>query len=133
MKPASRRRAKTTVNIEDRRRNPRVELVSELYGLVVALDLPVLIRNASRGGLLIESACPFPVGSEHSFRFHTHGGQRTTIVAVCRHIRRVGRADAPPRYAAGFEFLPQPTENLRRVLGLIAAATLADAPTPVGG
>lgn len=132
MKPASRRRAKPQPKPEDRRRNPRVELVSELYGLVVALDLPVLIRNASRGGLLIESACPFPVGSEHSFRFQTYGGKPATIVAVCRHIRRVGRSDAAPRYAAGFEFLPQPSENLRRVLALIAAATLSETPTPVG-
>jgi hypothetical protein len=130
MKPASRRRAKpAAIKVEDRRRNPRVELVSELYGLVVALDLPVLVRNASRGGLLIESACPFPAGSEHSFRFQTYGGQPTTIVAVCRHIRRVGRADSAPRYAAGFEFLPQPSENLRRVLAIIAQATIAEAET----
>jgi hypothetical protein len=132
MKVATRRRQKTTTKPEDRRRNPRVELVSELYGLVVALDLPVLIRNASRGGLLIESACPFPVGSEHSFRFQTYGGQPTTIVVVCRHISRIGRSDSSPRYAAGFEFLPQPTENLRRVLALIADATIAETGIPVG-
>jgi hypothetical protein len=132
MKPASRRRVRAALKVEDRRLNPRVELVSELYGVVVALDLPVLVRNASRGGLLIESACPFPVGSEHSFRFHTHGGRPATIVAVCRHIQRVSRADAAPRYAAGFEFLPQPSENLRRVLARIADATAADTRSPVG-
>jgi hypothetical protein len=132
MKPASRRRAKpAAASVEDRRRNPRVELVSELYGLVVALDFPVLVRNASRGGLLIESACPFPVGSEHSFRFQAHGGQPATIVAVCRHIRRVGRSDSAPRYTAGFEFLPQPSENLRRALAIIAQATIAE-PATVG-
>jgi hypothetical protein len=133
MKPASRRRAKpaaaAAVNVEDRRRNPRVELVSELYGLVVALDLPVLVRNASRGGLLIESACPFPVGSEQSFRFQASSGHAATVVAVCRHIRRVGRADSAPRYAAGFEFLPQPSEHLRRALAIIAQATIAESAT----
>ena len=123
MRRISRQRSKTERSIEERRRNPRVELLSELYGCVVALDLPVLVRNASRGGFFVESACPFPVGSEHSFRFQTFGVRPTTVVAVCRHTQRLGRSGSEPRYAAGFEFLPQQSENLRRVLAIIATAT----------
>ena len=132
MRNAKRGRAKPEPTVEERRNNPRVELLSDLYGCVVALDLPVLVRDASRGGFRIETACPFPVGSEHSFRFHTIGGRLTTIVAVCRHIQRVNRSNQAPRYAAGFEFLPQPAENLRRVLTLIAARTEAEAYVAVG-
>ena len=134
MRKPKRQAAKPEPTVEERRKNPRVELLSDLYGCVVALDLPVLVRDASRGGFRIESVCPFPVGSEHSFRFQAIGGRPTTIVAVCRHIHRVnpsnhGRA---PRYAAGFEFLPQPAENLRRVLTLIAARTVAEVDVAVG-
>jgi hypothetical protein len=135
MRNAKRGRAKPELKLAkgaERRRNPRVELLSDLYGCVVALDLPVLVRNASRGGFRIESACPFPVGSEHSFRFQTLGGRPATIVAVCRHIQRVSRSSDAPRYAAGFEFLPQPAENLRRVLVLIAAAAETEAHAAVG-
>ena len=126
MNRISRRRAKPERSIEERRRNPRVELLSELYGCVVALDLPVLVRNASRGGFFVESACPFPIGSEHSFRSQTFGVRPTTVVAVCRHTQRLSRAGSEPRYAAGFEFLPQPNENLRRVLAIMATATTAE-------
>ena len=137
MRNTKRRRAKPEPTIEERRKNPRVELLSDLYGCVVALDLPVLVRDASRGGFRIESACPFPVGSEHSFRFQPVDGRPTTIVAVCRHIQRVdltnqGHSNHAPRYAAGFEFLPQPAENLRRVLALMAEATVAEAHATVG-
>ena len=88
MRSTKRQRVKSEPTVEERRKNPRVELLSDLYGCVVALDLPVLVRDASRGGFRIESECPFPVGSEHSFRFQT-GGRPTTIMAVCRHIQRV--------------------------------------------
>ena len=121
MRPISRRRVVPMRAIHDRRRNPRVHLLSELYGCVVALDLPVLIRDASRGGFSVESPCPFPVGSEHSFRFHKPTGETTTVVAVCRHITQMSRSNGKPRYSAGFEFLPQPAENLTRVLAIIAA------------
>jgi hypothetical protein len=136
MRNAKRQRVKSERTVEERRKNPRVQLLSDLYGCVVALDLPVLVRDASRGGFRIESECPFPVGSEHSFRFQT-GGRPTTIVAVCRHIQRVNlsnqrRSNRAPRYAAGFEFMPQPAENLRRVLTLMAAATMAEAEAVVG-
>jgi len=95
------------------------------------------VRDASRGGFRIESECPFPVGSEHSFRFQADGDRPTTIVAVCRHIQRVdlskqGHSNHAPRYAAGFEFLPQPAENLRRVLALMAEATVAETHATVG-
>ena len=137
MRKTKRQAAKAGPTVEERRKNPRVELLSDLYGCVVALDLPVLVRDASRGGFRIESVCPFPVGSEHSFRFQAMGGRPTTIVAVCRHIQRVnpsnhGHSNHAPRYAAGFEFLPQPAENLRRVLTLIAARTVADVDVAVG-
>ena len=106
----------------DRRQNPRVELMSELYGCVVALDLPVRIRDASRGGFAVESACDFPVGSEHSFRFQTEDGRSTTVIMVCRHAKRVSASDQPPIYSAGFEFRPQAPETISGVLRVIAAA-----------
>ena len=136
MKNTKRQRVKSELTIEERRKNPRVQLLSDLYGCVVPLDLPVLVRDVSRGGFRIESECPFPVGSEHSFRFQT-GGRPTTVVALCRDIERVnysshGRSNRAPQYVAGFEFQPQPAENLRRVLTLMAEATVAEATAVVG-
>jgi hypothetical protein len=106
----------------DRRQNPRIEIMSELYGCVVALDLPVRVRDASRGGFSVESPCEFPVGSEHSFRFQTEGGRATTVTLVCRHAKRLRGTDAAPVYSAGFAFLPQPSAHISRVLAVIAAA-----------
>jgi hypothetical protein len=122
MKKVSRGRLVPMRKHFDRRQNPRVEVMSELYGCVVALDLPVRVRDASRGGFSVESPCEFPVGSEHSFRFQTEDGQSTTVTLVCRHAKRLGGSDAGPVYSAGFAFLPQPSGNINRVLAVIAAA-----------
>jgi hypothetical protein len=122
MKKPSRGRLVPMRKYFDRRQNPRVELLSELYGCAVALDLPVRVRDASRGGFSVESPCEFPVGTEQSFRFQTEGGTSTTVAMICRHAKRVSRQDHAPVYSAGFEFLPQAPENINRVLAVIAAA-----------
>jgi hypothetical protein len=105
----------------ERRRSPRVELLSELHGQLVPFDVAVVIREASDGGFSMESPVLFPIGSEQMFRLRADSGAATTVRAVCRHSMRVNRLDGPSFSISGFEFLPQPEENLRLVCETIRA------------
>ena len=109
----------------ERRRSPRVELLAaSLYGtvgVVDVVDVHVLVREASHGGFSVESQLRFLVGSEHTFRFWNRAGGSATAIAVCRHTRRVAGHMGGGRYESGFEFAPQPAENLQLVFDAIDA------------
>ena len=45
----------------ERRRSPRVELVGRLHGHDVSLDVPVVVRELSLGGMAIETTFSFPI------------------------------------------------------------------------
>jgi hypothetical protein len=107
-------------SVEDRRRSQRVDLASD-HGPLVTVDLVVKVREASAGGFSVETQIPLPVGSEHTFRFQNQAGQATTVVATCRHCLRVNRPGSSSLFVAGFEFVPQPAENLRLILETISA------------
>jgi hypothetical protein len=104
----------------DRRRSPRVGLVTDQHGPLVSVDVIVVVREASSGGFSVESQLPFPVGSQHAFRFQNQSGQAATVRAVCRHCMRINRSDTSS-YIAGFEFVAQPAENLRLIIETVSS------------
>ena len=55
----------------ERRRGHRVEVLGQLHGHLVALRLPVTVRDIGSGGFSIETPVPFPDRAPHSFRFTT--------------------------------------------------------------
>jgi hypothetical protein len=59
------------------------------------------------------------VGSEHSFLFSTADGRETMARCQCRHVRMAGGLSTPI-CIAGFEFLPQPAENLELIADTFA-------------
>jgi hypothetical protein len=99
----------------ERRQFPRVKVMSMLHGYWVELDLPVTIRELSLGGFSVESAIPFPVGFDHTFLFSAADGRETLIRSCCRHSR-MEETDRGTTCVAGFEFLPQPEEQLKIVV-----------------
>jgi hypothetical protein len=54
-------------NPADRRRSTRVEVVGRVQGQVAALDLPIVVREISLGGMSVETARAFEVGSIQIF------------------------------------------------------------------
>jgi len=89
----------------ERRRSPRIELLGELYGHVVALDVPLTVRDMSLTGLLIEAPVAFPVGAVHQFSLML--GDDSSIVLsgrVCR-CRAIERADDVAWFESGIEFV----------------------------
>jgi hypothetical protein len=113
---AQRRREK----MDERRRYPRVNIVAELHGRLVELDMTVAMRDISQGGFAVESSIEFPIGREHTFLFSFGETRKMTVVAVCRHCRSIEAENGRPSYLAGFEFLPQSFEQLLLILDMVA-------------
>lgn len=88
-----------------RRRFPRLEVMGRVEGQLVPLDLPLVLRDLSRGGFSCESTVPFPPGTAHQFRFTTPAGAVVTLEASAIHCRltRVD-ADGQHAYISGLEF-----------------------------
>ena len=115
-------RATSSPKPAERRRSPRIKVMSRLRGYWVELDLTVTVREASLGGFSVVSPAPFPVGSQQSFLFSTLDGRETLAFVEFRHSAaspHVGRT----AYIAGFEFQPQPKDNLALVVDLLKAIT----------
>jgi len=103
----------------ERRRLPRIAVLSALDGYGVDLDLKVTVLEISLGGFSVESPEPFVVGSEHAFLFSAADGRETMVRCQCRHVKMSGGL-GKPTYIAGFEFLPQPAENLELIADTVA-------------
>jgi hypothetical protein len=56
-----------TENPADRRRSTRVEVVGRVHGQVAALDLPIVVREISLGGMSVETPRAFEVGTVNTF------------------------------------------------------------------
>lgn len=89
----------------ERRRGRRVEVLGQLHGRVVALKVPIAVRNLSTGGFSIEAPLAFPRHAIHTFRFTTAEGHEVVIDAESIRCIRASRQDADPVYVTGFEFV----------------------------
>ena len=96
----------------ERRRAPRVDLVGQLRGELVAVDAPILVREISLGGMSIETQTAFDVDSRHDFMLTLGDGAGVLVkgrVAYCRKIDRPGR-DAV--FVTGIQFLDEDASNV---------------------
>jgi hypothetical protein len=92
----------------DRRRAPRIEVLSQFHGHSVTLGVPVTLLDISLGGFRIETSVAFPLGAVHEFRFTL--ADDTTIEVRAR-VLHCGIHTSPRgvlRYSAGLEFVNGP-------------------------
>ncbi len=95
----------TATAVDDRRRSPRIELLSRLHGRSVSLDLPVRVVQLSLGGMAIETTVPFPVGAVHQFRLTLGDDSTTELTGTVMHSRNTAPADAAPVFTTGVQFI----------------------------
>jgi hypothetical protein len=113
---------------DERRRVPRVDVVSDLYGHFVALDLYLSIRDISPSGFSALSHLEFPVGCRHTFMFSTADGRQARTIATCRHSHALDVGDGRPTFLAGFEFSPMSPKHLMVILDLVSESAEAQPP-----
>ena len=108
----------------DRRRAPRVEILGRLHGHLVSLDLPVVVREISLGGLSLETAVLLPTGAVHEFRLMLGDESAVVLRGRVLHTRETVAPDGSRLYISGVKFLEDDTpEGPAGVGGLIDKIT----------
>jgi len=97
-----------STSMTERRRSARVEIIDRLQGQLVSLEVEIIVRDISSGGMAIEGPLQFPVGARHEFLLTAPDGSFSRIRGVAKYSRRVNAPDAKPSYSTGFEFIETP-------------------------
>jgi hypothetical protein len=110
----------------DRRREPRVDVLTRVNGRLVSPDTPILIHDLSRSGFAALSQMVFEAGQRLDFRLTGEDGTTVTVSAQAIHCRPMPAS--PGMHLSGFMFVPG------RLTGLVPQtlidrliATVADA------
>jgi hypothetical protein len=104
----------------DRRRSPRIEILGRLHGHAVSLDVAVVVREISLGGMALETSFPFPVGAVHEFRLTLGDGAQVQLNGRVMHSRNTSAPGAEPTYLTGIQFVDdEPTGDDASVGDLI--------------
>jgi hypothetical protein len=88
---------------DDRRRSPRVDLVGQLQGELVSMDVPVAVREISLGGMSIETTTPFDKETRLAFMLTLGDGAAVFVVGRVAYCRQVDR-DGTPAFVSGIQF-----------------------------
>jgi hypothetical protein len=107
----------------ERRQTPRLDVLDELHGRLVAVRVPLTVRELGPGGFSIESVVPFPSGSRHQFRFTTTEDDAIIVEAVAVHSRYLAMEGGVRQYVSGFAFCHLEPETADGVYRLLQALT----------
>src|SRR5262245_13644309 len=78
----------STTGVAESRRAPRLELMDRIHGHLTSLDVKVVVREISLGGLSVEAPLQFPTGAVHEFRLTLGDGSKVIVRARVAHSRR---------------------------------------------
>jgi hypothetical protein len=108
--------ADTFDGTNERRQRPRVDLLADLHGNVVALDERIQVTQLSIGGMTVEASVPLSTRLQHDFRI-SDGSSSIQVRGRIVHSRVEVGGDAVT-YVAGVEFI-DPTPEVLAVIGRI--------------
>lgn len=91
----------------DRRRSPRIEILGRLHGHAVSMDVPVVVREISLGGMTVETSFPFPLDAVHEFRLTLGDGSHVVLQGRVMHSRSSNAPGAPAAYVTGIQFIDE--------------------------
>jgi hypothetical protein len=94
---------------DDRRRHPRVAILGQLHGHIVALDTTVTVTEISLGGMGIQTDIAFPIGAVHDFQLTLGDNSVVRLRGRVAHCQRL--ASGSERYVSGIEFVDDPVES----------------------
>jgi hypothetical protein len=109
---------------EDRRETPRVDLLREFQGHLLALDEVVTVQQLGPGGLTLVADVPLSPSHIHDLRL-TLDDQVISIRARVVHSRAVIDGD-DVTYVSGLAFVDPPAETLKIIEHFIGLDVFAD-------
>ena len=93
-------------NSSERRRAPRVDLVGQLQGELVSVDVPIRVREISLGGMSIETAEAFAIDTRHSFILTLGDGAGVFVLGRVAYSRKAAD-DQGVVFITGIQFLDE--------------------------
>lgn len=90
---------------DERRRSPRVEILGRIQGREVSLDIPVVVRELSLGGMSIESGLVLTIGDVHEFLLTLGDGSQVPLRARVMRSEEFVAADGKTHFLTGLQFL----------------------------
>lgn len=105
---------------QDRRRSPRVEMLNRLHGHVTSLDVPVVVREISLGGMSLQTTTPLAVGHVLEFRVTLGDGSVVPLSGRVLRSANLAAAGEPPVYISGVQFVGDDTDTPVGLLGRLA-------------
>ena len=109
---------------EDRRQTPRVDLLREFQGHLLALDEAVTVQQLGPGGLTVVAAVPLSPSQIHDLRL-TLDDAVISVRARVVHSRAVVDSD-DVTYVSGLAFVDPPAETLAIIEHFIGLDVFAD-------
>jgi hypothetical protein len=109
---------------EDRRQTPRVDLLQEFEGRVLALDEAITVQQLGPGGLTVIAAVPLSPTQIHDLRL-TLDDAVISVRARVVHTRTIIAGD-DVTYASGMAFVDPPKETLAIIEHFIGLDVFAD-------
>jgi len=109
---------------EDRRQTPRVDLLREFQGHLIALDEAVIVQQLGPGGLTLVAAVPLSPTHIHDLRL-TLDDEVISVRARVVHSRAVVDSD-DVTYVSGLAFVELPPETLAIIEHFIGLDVFAD-------
>ena len=112
--------------VAESRRAPRIELMERIHGHLTSVDVPVLVREISLGGLSVQAALRFPVGAVHEFRLTL--GDLSTVMVRGRVVHCTPREDEKGQlvYNTGIEFLEDQPVSSPKIPDLVSRMTSSE-------
>jgi hypothetical protein len=109
---------------EDRRQTPRVDVLQDFQGHLVALDEPVTVQQLGPGGLTLEAAVPLSPTQIHDLRL-TLDDAVISVRARVVHTRAVVDHD-DVTYVSGMAFVDLPRETIATIEHFLGLDVFAD-------
>jgi len=109
---------------EDRRQTPRVDLLREFQGHLIALDQAVTVQQLGPGGLTVVAAVPLSPTHIHDLRL-TLDDEVLSVRARVVHSRAVVDSD-DVTYVSGLAFVDPPPETRAVIEHFIGLDVFAD-------
>ena len=109
---------------QDRRREPRVDVLLRIRGELVRPDQPILVHDLSRSGFAVLSQIAFSPGQALDFRLTGEDGTVVSVSAQAIHSKPMPASQG--LFLSGFMFVPGkltglvPQSLIDRLIGTVA-------------
>ena len=95
----------------ERRKAPRVDLVGKIHGKLTSIEVPILVREISLGGMSFQTSKPFQVNDRHEFLLTLGDGAGILVLGRVAYCNRSVDELASAAFVVGIQFLDEDAED----------------------